>query len=83
MAEWRGGFHTAHARYAAYRTSKPDSDSTGSPATSSEETSEEPGPERQNSTSASTASGSPSNTASTVPSEQLRAQPATPRADAS
>ena len=41
------------------------------------------GPARAKSTSAATASGGPSNTASTVPSPQFRAQPETPRRSAS
>jgi hypothetical protein len=67
----------------AQRTSKPDSPSGGSGSTSSPETEALPGPARQKSTSADTASRGPSNTASTDPSPQLRTQPLTPRRSAS
>jgi hypothetical protein len=53
-----------------------------SSTTSTEATSALLGPRRQNSTSSSTAAGSPSNTASTVPSAVLRIHPDTPAASA-
>ena len=57
--------------------------SAGSEISSTDDTSACPGPRRTNSTIAATASAGPSNTASAVPSAQLRAHPATPRRAAS
>jgi hypothetical protein len=64
-------------------TSNPANPCGSSRATSTRSTDARPGPARQNATSASTASSGPSKTASTVPSSQLRAHPATPRRAAS
>ena len=64
------------------RTSKPESPSGSSSTTSTAATSARLGPRRQNSTSSSTACGSPSNTASTAPSSVFQTQPATPAASA-
>src|SRR5204862_408626 len=73
------------AQVAAARqaTSKPSTPCGSSSSTSTRSTSALPGPERQNSTSASTASSSPSKIASTVPSPVFRTVPATPRRSAS
>src|SRR3954451_13730914 len=62
----------------AQRTSKPERSSGCSSSTSTDATSARLGPRRQKSTSDSTASGSPSNTASTVRSGVFRIHPATP-----
>ena len=72
-----------HRRVGDQRTEKPLSPSGGSSAASIRSTAECPGLARQSSTIAATAASEPSNTASTVPSAQLRTQPATPRAAAS
>ena len=63
-------------------TENPSSPSASSSLTSSRSTRAWPGPSRHSSTIRSTASGSPSKTASTVPSDRLAAQPATPRCSA-
>ena len=76
-AEWGGGLHEQRREATArQRTSKP-LQALGllARSTSSASTCAWPGPARVNSTSAATASGGPSKTASTEPSAQLRTQP--------
>ena len=64
------------------RISKPTRPSGSSSLTSAAATSARLGPRWQNSTSSSTAAGSPSKTASTAPSRVLRTHPETPAASA-